>query len=402
MSAHGPDPSAVRAWVDRDPILSRLPLAKGGPVVSVVGGAVRDAILGIPHGRDVDLVVEGDAIAFARVVGHAMAGRVVAHERFGTARLEFGHGRHLDLVSARRETYPEPGALPVVAPGTILDDLARRDFTVNAIAYRLSGAAAGAVLDPHGGLVDIADERIRLLRSGAFTEDPSRVVRALRYAARLGFRLEEATEAEARACMRSLDLSSSRVGDELRRMLEEPSAVRALDIAAALGAEWPTDREARDTGLGRLDQELARPGAPDPPVWALRLGVGLTPEAAARTAVAGWARAIAAEVQAGPVLATQLERVPRPSDIDAVLHNSPPATQVGAAIAGAEIVGRWWAQWRDLQPAVSGSDLVAAGVPPGPAIGRALRAVRAAVLDDEVRGAEEQMSLALSIAAPRA
>lgn len=402
MSAHGPDPSAVRAWVDRDPILSRLPLAEGGPVVSVVGGAVRDAILGIPHGRDVDLVVEGDAIAFARVVGHAMAGRVVAHERFGTARLEFGHGRHLDLVSARRETYPEPGALPVVAPGTILDDLARRDFTVNAIAYRLSGAAAGAVLDPHGGLVDIADERIRLLRPGAFTEDPSRVVRALRYAARLGFRLEEATEAEARVCMRSLDLSSSRVGDELRRMLEEPSAVRALDIAAALGAEWPTDQEARDTGLGRLDQELARPGAPDPPVWALRLGLGLTPEAAARTAVAGWARAIAAEVQAGPVLATQLERVPRPSDIDAVLHNSPPATQVGAAIAGAEIVGRWWAQWRDLEPAVSGSDLVAAGVPPGPAIGRALRAVRAAVLDDEVRGAGEQMSLALSIAAPRA
>lgn len=400
MIAHGADASAVAAWVESDPTLSRLRLPDGCDSVSIVGGAVRDAIIGVSHGPDVDLVVEGDAIALARVVGHALSGRVVAHERFGTARLEFGHARHLDLVSARRESYAHPGALPVVTPGSILDDLARRDFTINAIAYRISGPAAGDLLDPHGGVADIADERIRVLRPGTFIEDPSRVVRALRYAARLGFRLDETTEDEARVCVRDLNLASTRVGDELRRMMDEPGAARALDIAEALGAAWPSDAPARARGLGGLDQALAQEGAPDPPVWALRLGLGLTPEAASRTAVAAWARAIATEVQTGASLAARLNQMSRPSEVDAVLRAHPPAAQVGALIEGAQIVARWWAQWRDLVPAARGSDLVSAGVPPGPAIGRALRAVRAAVLDGEVLGSEDEIALALSIAVP--
>jgi tRNA nucleotidyltransferase (CCA-adding enzyme) len=102
--------------------------------VSVVGGAVRDALLGRPAGPELDLVVEGDALALAGRLGRELGGRVVAHPRFGTAAVELPHGAHLDVVTARRERYARPGALPEVAPGTLADDLARRDFTINAIA----------------------------------------------------------------------------------------------------------------------------------------------------------------------------------------------------------------------------------------------------------------------------
>lgn len=399
MIGHGDDASAVQAWVDRDPVLSRMRLPEGSPPVSLVGGAVRDALLGVTHGADVDLVVEGEAIALARVVGRIMGGRVVAHERFGTARLEFAHGRHLDMVRARREHYPAPGALPVVEPGTLADDLARRDFTVNAIAFRLSGPHAGEIVDPHGGRDDIVAERLRSLRAGSFDEDPSRVVRALRYAARLGFRLDDATAAEARASVATLDLSASRVGDELRRLLAEDSADAALVMAAALGAPWPDPDARRADRLAAIAPALGRPGAPEPAAWALRLGLGLTPEAAQTTAVPQWGRAVAAEVRAGLALATAVSGAGSPSRVDALLRDRSGAEQVGALIAGATDVARWWDEWRDLTPFINGTDLVAAGVPAGPVMGRALAAARSAMLDGRAPSREEQMAVALDVAA---
>jgi tRNA nucleotidyltransferase (CCA-adding enzyme) len=398
MIGHAFDASAVGDWVARDAVLRRLVVPDGAPLVSLVGGAVRDALIGVTHGVDVDLVVEGDAIALARVIGRDLGGRVVTHDRFGTARLEFAHGRHLDMVGCRRESYPAPGALPVVEPGTLDEDLARRDFTVNAMAYRLSGPDAGALVDPHGGCDDLAAARIRIIRAGAFTEDPSRVVRALRYAARLGFEMDDATEAEARACLAGLDLASSRVGDELRRLLDENSASAALGLAAALGASWPAGDAGRDSHLAAIGPVLALPGAPAPPVWALRLGLGLNATAAASAAVPQWARAVALEVRSGLQLAERVQDAGTASAVDRLLRESAPAEQVGALIAGADAVAMWWAQWRDMTPAIDGSDLVAAGVPPGPAIGRALAAVRADLLDGIAGGPAEQLARALAVA----
>jgi tRNA nucleotidyltransferase (CCA-adding enzyme) len=398
MISHVFDASAVGDWVARDAVLRRLVVPDGAPLVSLVGGAVRDALIGVTHGVDVDLVVEGDAIALARVIGRDLGGRVVTHDRFGTARLEFAHGRHIDMVGCRRESYPAPGALPVVEPGTLDDDLARRDFTVNAMAYRVSGPDAGMLVDPHGGLNDLAAARIRTNRPGAFAEDPSRVVRALRYAARLGFHLDDATAAEARTCLAALDLTSSRVGDELRRLLDEASAPAALTLAAVLGASWPADDASRDSHLSAIASVLALPGAPAPPAWALRLGLGLDAAGAASVAVPQWARAVALEVRAGLKLAERLDRAGTASAVDSVLRESAPAEQVGAVIAGADAVATWWAQWRDMTPAIDGSDLVAAGVPPGPAIGRALAAVRADVLDGIAGDRAEQLARALAVA----
>jgi len=394
--SHDADAIAVGAWADADAVLSRITWPADAPRVCLVGGVVRDALLGVTHGPDVDLVVEGDAIALAGGVGHQLGGRVIAHARFGTARIELPHGRHLDMVTARRETYARPGSLPDVEPGGLLDDLARRDFTVNAIAYVLHGEGAGGIIDPHDGRADIAAERIRTLRAGAFEEDPSRVVRALRYAARLGFRMEDATEAEARAAAPSVSLGSSRVADEAARLLAEDSAAVALAMAQAVGVTWPDPDERRDDRLAALVGALARPGAPAPAAWALRLGLGVRPDAAAAAAVAAWARALAAEVRLGLARAPELQGDLAPSRVDAMLHEMPPAAQVGAFVGGADVVPRWWAEWRDMAPEVTGADLVAAGVAPGPAIGRALRAVRAAMLDGEVTGRGEQMALALA------
>jgi tRNA nucleotidyltransferase (CCA-adding enzyme) len=394
MISHGFDASAVRAWVAGDPVLSRLAVPSGAPEVSLVGGAVRDALLGVQHGVDVDLVVEGDAIVLARLIGRDLGARLVAHERFGTARLEFAHGRHIDIVGARRERYPSPGALPVVTPGTLADDLARRDFTVNAMAYRLSGASAGEIVDPQGGRADLAAGCIRLIRDGAFEEDPSRVIRAVRYAARLGFTLDAGTERQARECMAQLDLGASRVGDELRRLLDEESCAVALDVSVALGAEWPDPDPGRSARLASIAPALGRAGAPQPAAWALRLGLALTPGLVDGVAAPQWARAVATEVRDGFALAGRLSGVDRPSQVDALLRDRPDAEQVGAVIAGAEQVAVWWSTWRDCTPDVDGSDLVAAGVRPGPAIGRALAVVRAAVLDGEAGDREAQLALA--------
>lgn len=367
--------------------------------VSAVGGVVRDALLGRPPGDELDLVVEGEAIPLATEVGRALGARVVTHGRFGTAALELPHGGEIDLVSARTETYPVPGALPVVGPGTLSDDLARRDFTVNAMAVGLSGRADGVLADPHGGLADLDAAVIRAVRQGSFAEDPSRLVRAARYAARLGFALAPGTEAEARATAPALDHESARVGDELRRLLAEDAAAAALDLLGALGVPWiapgaPAAIRALDVAAGRLD-------VPQVPRWAVRLGVAVTPPALAGAAVPGWARGVAREVADGPELAGRLSTLSRPSAIDAVLRARPPAALVAALAAGAETVATWWERDRRRGAAIGGADLMAAGVPPGPAIGRALGAVRAAVLDGEVEGREDQMDLALRVAGER-
>jgi tRNA nucleotidyltransferase (CCA-adding enzyme) len=368
--------------------------------VSVVGGAVRDAMLGRPAGTELDLVVEGDALPLARRLGRELGGRVIAHPRFGTAAIELPHGDHLDVVTARRERYARPGALPEVAPGTLADDLARRDFTINAMAQRLSGAGAGELVDPHGGAADAEAGIVRALRPDAFEEDPSRLVRAARYAARLGFLLDGETAAAAREAAPALDPAGARVADELTRLAQEPTAPSGLALLGSLGVPWlsgPGGGGLRER-FTAIDDALARPGAPDLPAWPLRLGEALDPETLARTAIPGWARALGAEGRAGGELAERLQAGIAPSEVDRLLRAAPPATAVGALARGAEAVAGWWAHGRDREPAVRGADLVGAGIPPGPAIGRALAEVRAALLDGRVGGPEEQLALALRVA----
>src|SRR5512138_3468905 len=153
----------------------------------VVGGLPRDLILGSPS-NDLDLVVEGPAADLARAVAAQYGGRVIIHGKFGTAKWEPESGRVLDFITARSESYKHPGALPTVSPGTIDDDLRRRDFTINAIAIRLDGQHYGDVRDDLNGRADLAQAIVRVLYPRSFIDDPTRMYRAVRYERRYGFR----------------------------------------------------------------------------------------------------------------------------------------------------------------------------------------------------------------------
>ena len=182
---------------------------------------------------DLDLVIEGDAVEAARRLGAALDGELTVHDRFGTATVEAG-GHVYDLATARAESYARPGALPDVRPGTLEQDLLRRDFTVNAIARRARRAGRVA---PHA-LEDLDARVLRVLHERSFLDDPTRLLRLVRYATRLGFAVEAGTAALASAAIAGGALATvtpTRVGGELRLLLREPSALDALAWVAGSG-----------------------------------------------------------------------------------------------------------------------------------------------------------------------
>ncbi len=203
----------------------------------VVGGCVRDLLLGI-HNLDLDLVVEGDGIAFARKLGDVYEARVKVHERFGTAMVLLPDGFRLDVATARTEYYEYPTALPTVEHSSIKKDLHRRDFTINALAVRLNGKGFGDVLDFYGGQRDLNDKVIRVLHGLSFVEDPTRVFRAIRFETRFGFRLGKDTAALiAGAVKMNLfhRLSGHRLLGELKLLFSEREPRRSITRMVELG-----------------------------------------------------------------------------------------------------------------------------------------------------------------------
>ena len=231
----------------------------------LVGGFVRDLLLGIPA-TDFDLVVEGDAIALAKVLAAQYGGRVTAHVRFGTAQwfLPDSNGHALDFISTRSETYKHSGALPTVKPGRLADDLARRDFTINTLALRIDGEHWGELHDELDGLDDLKHGLVRVLHSQSFLDDPTRLFRAVRYEQRYGFQIAPETLAlipPARPLIGSL--SAERVRHELDLILEEEQAVAMLDRLAELDLLQPVHPALawNDTKRERFINGLhARPG----------------------------------------------------------------------------------------------------------------------------------------------
>ncbi len=209
-----------------------------GMPLFLVGGAARDVLLGTPT-TDADLVVEGDSLRFAGRLAEAFNATIRRHSRFGTATVTPGDGAGIDVAMARSEWYPAPGALPVVRPGTITDDLGRRDFTINAIAIRLNEIQPGEIVDPHDGLGDLQRGLIRILHTKSFVDDPTRLFRAVRFEHRLSFRLEDHTERLCRntVTMGWIDrLSGYRLGEQLRLLFEETTPWKSLHRLSELGA----------------------------------------------------------------------------------------------------------------------------------------------------------------------
>ncbi|MEW6246518.1 MAG: CBS domain-containing protein [Nitrospirota bacterium] len=202
----------------------------------VVGGFVRDLLLGIEN-LDVDLVVEGDGIAFARALARASSGRVKAHERFGTAVVVLPDGFKVDVATARTEYYEYPTALPTVEQSSIKKDLYRRDFTINTLAIRLNSRSFGQLIDFYGGQRDLKEKTIRVLHGLSFVEDPTRVFRAIRFELRFGFHLGKETSALIKGAVK-MDLfhrlSGHRLLDELKLLFSEREPRRAVSRMAEL------------------------------------------------------------------------------------------------------------------------------------------------------------------------
>ena len=189
----------------------------------LVGGSVRDIILGRSH-IDIDMTVEGDAIKLGKAIAKDVEAVMTAYKSFGTCTLIFKDGSKIDLATARRETYKRPGAMPTIKPSTLKEDLKRRDFTINAIAVSVMAKDFGQVYDFFDGAGDLKSGLIRIIHSKSFTDDPTRIFRARRFAARFGFKIEPRTDILMKKALinRALDtVSQGRIQKELMLISKE-------------------------------------------------------------------------------------------------------------------------------------------------------------------------------------
>jgi tRNA nucleotidyltransferase (CCA-adding enzyme) len=375
--------------------------------VYLVGGSVRDILLGEPN-FDVDIVVEGDAIGLANELADKLDGRVRAHRTFGTAVVLYGDDGRVDVVTARSESYHAPAVLPAVEPGTIDEDLHRRDFTINAMAVSLKGDAVGELVDPFGGRTDLEAGRIRILHDRSFIDDPTRILRAIRYEDRYGFRMDDDTVRLARECIATGhvgDLSGARLRDELVALLEEGDVSHAIPRLAELGAEEEihphvaADEEAVQL-FDRLRELNGRYGL-GIPAW--RLGLEALARNLPADEIADWLHGlkirrpdgdqIAAAIVEAPRIAADLEGTPA-DVVAAVERHDPDAPLFALAMTDSPRLHEYFGSLRGVRLEISGADLADLGLGESPRVGEILAAVRRRKLNGELAGRDSELEAA--------
>ncbi len=401
-----------------------------------VGGFVRDLLLGQPT-YDVDLVVEGDAIRVARVLSERLGGRVRSHRRFGTAkwilpeelRVPANNGLPdaLDFVTARTEFYEHPTALPTVERSSIKQDLHRRDFTINTLAVRLTPNRFGELLDFYGGRKDLDDRVIRVLHSLSFVEDPTRILRAVRFEQRFRFRIEPRTEELIADALDLLErVSAERVRHELELIMAEEEPERALCRLSELGVLSMLHPALRcDAWLQekapQLRTQLAlvqNPDSQEPPAMALapgasqRLHMALftyplpadaLSEFIERYHIRKEYRSLMLEAaalgrQAGLLAQDDLKA----SQIVRILEDSSDEARLLLRVVTDEALVRlrldqYQRELRHIRPILTGDDLRRMGIPPGRVYHRILDRLRGARLDGEISTREQEEALTAHI-----
>jgi tRNA nucleotidyltransferase (CCA-adding enzyme) len=368
--------------------------------IYLVGGPVRDCLLtGRITGGDFDLTVEGEAVAVARAAAAVLGGALTVHARFGTANIRLSDGRSFDLAMTRTETYARPGALPDVTPGTLETDLVRRDFTINAMALRLDGGHFGELIDRYGGETDLQRGVIRVLHDRSFIDDPTRLFRAARFEQRFRFQLEAHTRDLIPGALPVIDhVSGDRLRHELELIFQEAQPVEALRRLQA----WGVLRQI-DAALDQLN-DLNNAAAPGGPFgwwarWLWRLPADDLDRVAERLNLPGDEARDLKQLHnlAGRVSA--IGTAQRPSVVYRLLSPfSERAIVTAADLIDDEIarkqIGQYLSDWRHAAPPIDGRRLQVLGMPPGPALGRLLAALRDAALDGEVSSAAEAEALA--------
>jgi len=405
----------------------------------VVGGFVRDLLLERPS-LDYDLVVEGDAIALGRALAQEYGGRTTTHRRFGTAKWQIGSIRPklaklispengppldernfpetLDLVSARREFYTHPTALPTVERGSIKLDLHRRDFTINTLAMRLDGQYYGDLHDHWGGLADLQAGLVRVLHSLSFVDDPTRILRAVRFEQRFGYQIESRTLELLENALSLLDrVSGDRIRHEINHMLREPAweamfeRLSGLGVLEAIHPALPWDQAAKERIHTGLKIEI-------PPLWASRpahqmehslqpaaaylswlivVDAGQAISAANRLRLPGW---MSNQIQSAIAITNKQIEIAKmsPSEVVAEFDKHPTLSLVVCHALSEdqdfrEQISTYFEKWQNIQPGTSGYDLRARGIPPGPHYKQVLDALRAAWLDGKISTTEEESAL---------
>ena len=372
----------------------------------LVGGTVRDILLSTAV-SDLDLTVVGDGPDAVDRLAQRLDGRVLARSQFGTMKVDLA-GTVIDLALARTESYSRPGALPEVTAGGIDDDLTRRDFSINAMAVSL-GDRFGEVIDPFGGRSDLGARLIRVLHPRSFVDDATRLLRAARYAARLGFELEAATAELFHSGLRYMETIS---GDRVRNELERCLAGRALLMAQDLGV-----LRAVHTGLGLTEQ--AGSALSDPAFGTL------SPRSLVLLALLAYpasdAQGVCRRLNLSGRRAEAVMGVPRVKAVcgDLGVESMPPsrlvdmlqpldaaaieacALAVGSDSVAGERMGRYLTELRHVRPELNGNDLMGLGVPEGPRVGEMLTELRRARLDGLLSTAEDEERYVRRTAASR-
>jgi len=380
-----------------------------GQRVYLVGGAVRDLLLGYPS-FDLDLVVEGDAVKLAQQVAETSQANLLAHHRFSTAKLRYENFT-LDLATARKETYARPGALPAVTPGTLKDDLVRRDFSINAMAISLAPNDYGELIDPHQSRNDLEQRLIRILHPGSFTDDATRILRGVRYEQRFGFEFEAQTAQLLKRDISMLDtISGDRIRHELELIFREKRPELAVNRLGDLGALHRINPSLKGDGwIAEKFDKARRLKKPSqlPSLYFCLLIYSFSEKKIEQLLVrlnipAKLSRAMRDTLRLKTSLPLLDKSSLKPSEIYYLLREYEPLAIQANAIASDSSMARrhlqlFFTKLRYVKTALDGEELKRLGISAGPEMGKVLQMLHKAKLDGEVRTRAEEKKLAQSL-----
>ena len=380
--------------------------ASQGQNIYLVGGVVRDLFLGKPN-LDLDLVVEGDAIELARQLAQTKQAKITTHPRFNTAKLQWDKWS-VDLTTARSESYAKPGALPTVKPSSIKNDLARRDFTINAMAVHLNPSRYGELIDIHGGRDDLEHKLIRILHEKSFIDDATRIWRGLRYEQRLDFRLEKNTLKLLKRDAHMLDtISGDRIRYELECILQEERPEKVLRRAEELRVLAKLHPSLKGDGwLAERFGQARQLTSPTPPPMGLYLALLAYPlnaeENEQLTSRLRLPKSSAQILRDSACLKSKLQPLDdpelSPSGIYAILHNYSAMAITANWLATDSSATRQHIQLflnklRYVKPALTGNDLKEMGITPGHQMKELLQRLHEAKLDGKATSKEDEEEL---------
>lgn len=384
--------------------------AQRGTRAFLVGGPVRDFLLDRPS-PDIDIAVEKDCRGFGQALADRLGGRFVYHSRFltGTVQIE-RPGResaplpeHIDITQTRKEMYRRPAVLPEVEPAPIEEDLARRDFTINAMALAITPAEFGQLLDPHHGQADLQKRLIRILHPRSFQDDPTRAFRGLRFAGRLGFKLEPGTLRMLRECIKEKTaslLTPERILQELRLICAEPRAAQILKAVlkeGLLASCFDSPLPVSSSSIIRTVRQIASQARPDLLYLYLLTLLPLT----SRFPITRQEREAVRQLKRFPALREQLLNASKPSAVYRLL--APISTTSLELLSLIEtkpvrqVIRQYLRTLAQVRISTTGADLRRFGLPAGPLYRGILNELLCARLDGLVTtdAAEQKLAKAL-------